>query len=223
MSFHHGGYDNDDGFGPDRPQKEILFRDETMREILTRAVESGSHDIGDELRASISRSSTFNQERRVSPPRSFSRQNSNMINTPPRDSNRGPAVETYRNDQGELVTQLVDGEDAPLRVHNHDPEWNDQPRVPSRSNTGLSTYRNPDGDLVQAHTGSEPPSLRTFSRQSPPPSDERRSPPIYTSRDREGNLVSQYDGDSSDLRIRTHYQDDEPQQRSYQRTNSGRY
>jgi len=223
MSFNHGGYDNDDGFGRDRPQKDILFRDETMREILTRAVETGSHDIGDELRATISRRSTYDQDRRESPPRSFSRQNSNMVNTPPRGSNCGPAVETYRNDQGEIVTQLVDGEDAPLRVHNYDPEWIDQPKAPSRNNTGFSTYRTPEGDLVHAYNSSEPLALGTHSQYSPAPNEGRGSPPIYQSRDPEGNLVTQYNGDSEDLAIRTHYQDDEPQQGSFQGRSSGRY
>ncbi|PWW80709.1 hypothetical protein C7212DRAFT_306482 [Tuber magnatum] len=193
-----------------------------MREILTRAVETGSHDIGDELRATISRSST-NQERRVTPPRSFSRQNSNMVNTPPRDSNYASGESTYIDENGDHVRRWEGDEEPGLRVHNYDPEWNDQPKAPSRNNAGLSTYRNADGDLVQAHTGPEARVLRTHSQHSPPPSEGRRSPPIYQTRDREGNLVSQYDGDSGDLPIRTHYHDDEPQQGSFQRTNSGRY
>ncbi|KAG0137424.1 hypothetical protein HOY82DRAFT_648980 [Tuber indicum] len=233
MSF-HGGYDNDDGFGRERPQKEILFRDETMREILSRAVETGSHDIGDELRASISsystppsRSSTFGREgRRESPPRSsVSRQNSNMVNTPPRDSNHGSGGRTYRDAEGNLV-ETWDGDEEPaLRVHNYDPEWNDSPRAPPRTNTGHSVRRNADGDYIQEHTGSQPLGLRTHSQFSPPASEGRASPPIYHTRDHEGNLVQQYDGDSGDLPIRTHYDDDEPQPRpgQVQRTSSGRY
>jgi len=216
----HGGYDNEDGFGRERPQKEILFRAETMREILSQAVETGSHDIGDELRASISTYST------QSPPRSSASRQNSMRNTPPRDSSRGSGGRTYRNADGDLVETWDGEEEPPLRAHCNDPEWNDLPRAPpSRNNTGLSTHRNTAGDYVTEHTGSQPPTLRTHSQYSPPGSEGRRSPPIYYSRDSEGNQVQQFDGNSEDLRIRTHYVDDEPQGRPVvvQRTNSGRY
>lgn len=210
MSYNHGGYDNDDGFGRDRPQKEILFRPETMREILSNAAATGSHDLGPELMASISsqsnpqRSSSYSQGHRQSPPRSSaSRQNSGLVNTPPRDSNYGSGVETYRDANGDLVQALKSDENAPLRVLTNDPEWNSLPRGPSRTNTGHSTYRNADGDHVREHRGGDLP-VRAHYRDSPPPSEGRTSPPIYQTRDREGNLVSQYDGDSADLAVRTH-------------------
>ena len=214
MSFNHGGYDNDDGFGSDRPQKEILFRAETMREILSNAAATGSHDIGPELMASISsqsnpqRSSSYSQGNRQSPPRSSaSRQNSGLTHTPPRDNNYGSAVETYKDSEGNLVQSLKSDQDAPLRVLTNDPEWNSLPRGPSRTNTGHSTYRNPEGDFVTEHRGGDLP-VTTHYHDSPPVSEGRRSPPIYQTRDREGNLVTQYDGDSGNLAIRTHYRDD---------------
>jgi len=216
MSYNHGGYDNEDGFnGRDRSQKENLFRPETMREILSNAAQTGSHDLGPELMASINshsnpnpqRSSSYSQGNRQSPPRSSaSRQNSGLTHTPPRDSNYGSSIETYRDANGDLVQASKSGEDLPLRVQTNDPEWNSLSRgPPSRTNTGHSTYRNAEGDHVAEHRGGNLPVTTHGYHHSPPASEGRRSPPIYETRDREGNRVQQYDGDSENLAVRAHH------------------
>ncbi|RPB00521.1 hypothetical protein L873DRAFT_1679976 [Choiromyces venosus 120613-1] len=212
MSYNHGGYDNDD----ERPQKEILFRAETMRQILGDAARTGSHDIGPELMASISshtNSSGYAPQSsyRTSPPRSSaSRNNSYSAHTPPHDNSQLPGRTTYRDSNGDLV-QRWDGDEEPeLRVHNYDPEWNEKPKGPSRSNTGnnsgISVHRNSQGDYVQQHDGHRSLAMRTHSQHSPPPSSD--GPPVYQTRDREGNLVQHYDGEEGGLTIRTHGPED---------------
>jgi len=211
------GYANDEDQQSQRP---MLFSENSMREILSNASRTGQHNVGTDLMNSIDSYRQNSGAGQSSPPRSSaSRQNSfaPAQHTPPRDSTHT----RIDGRTGDKITEWSGEGDPALRVHNYDPEWNDQkPAAPKRSNT--SGYKDRNGDYVQEAIGEM--GLRTHRPPTPPNERSGANPPVYTSRDREGNTVQQYDGDGENLPLRTHdYSEGAPQRPQGTRSQSSRY
>ena len=152
-----------------------------------------------------SRQNSFQQQQQAPRQNSFGQQH-----TPPRD--------TYIDENGDHVRTYTGEGQPPVRVHNYDPAWIALDAAAPKQNSGavgsqnpnITAYTNENGDRVWESTGPVPMRCHT-----PPATDGRASPPVYSTRNKEGDYVQQYAGDSGDLPVRAHYNWDEPQKNHY--------
>jgi len=163
-----------------------------------------------------SRQNSFQQPQQGSRQNSFAqqqqapRQNSFPQHTPP--------LETYIDADGNQVQTFSGAGELPLRVYNPDPSWTgldavskpNSGAIAANSNPNITAYTNENGDRVWESTGPVPMRCHT-----PPAADGCTSPPVYSTRDKEGNYVQHYAGESGDLAVRAHYNWDNPQQNHY--------